>query len=475
MQRSRFVSCWAAALGSALLSAGPVAGPATAQDAVSVIGGERLARSAVQVAPRAGAPTLPPKLTGRSWLVADAGTGEVLAAQNAHLPLPPASTLKMLFAETVLPKFERTAEHRVAPAELAGIGPGSSLVGIKENLTYRVEDLWRGVFLSSGNDAVHVLSHMNGGLARTVTEMQARADALQARDTHVISPDGYDQEGQVSSAYDLTLFARAGLRNADFRSYCGTRTARFPGAVDKVTGLRTTFDIANTDKLLGRYPGLIGVKNGYTTNAGATFTGAAERGGRTLLVTVMHPEAQVQVYDEAALLLDWGFAAAGRVDPVGRLVEDTTASSAPSPADGGLPRALEQADHALGPAGWTASALGAALILLAAGRSLKRRRRWSPAVPRPAAPELAVTEFSAPEFAVPEFSAPEFAVPEFSVPELIGAAPVTAGATALGTRAVGARAVGSTALGARRARGGTRRRLLRAFRARLHAPRTGRR
>ncbi|MEE1786097.1 D-alanyl-D-alanine carboxypeptidase [Streptomyces sp. SP17BM10] len=364
-----------------LVATAPVA---AGQDSTSVVGGERLGRPAVQVAPLAGAPALPAALSGRSWLVADADTGEVLAAQNAHLPLPPASTLKMLFADTVMTKFDRAEVHQVTQGELAELGAGSSLVGVKENLPYRVEDLWRGVFLSSGNDAVHVLAHMNGGIAQTVAEMQARANALQARDTKVVSPDGYDMDGQVSSAYDLTLFARAGLRIPDFRSYCSTRTAQFPGGLDKLTGQRTSFDIANTDRLLGKYPGLIGVKNGYTTNAGATFTGAAERNGRTLLVTVMHPAAQGKVYDEAASLLDWGFAAAGKVQPVGQLVDDTapvtaantpTAPSGTAPgAAGARPEAARREGHDPGPATWTAAALVAALVLWAAGRAVTRRR-----------------------------------------------------------------------------------------------------
>ncbi|MFD0528600.1 hypothetical protein ACFQ1I_18950 [Kitasatospora arboriphila] len=68
----------------------------------------------------------------------------MLASYNAHAELPPASTLKMLFADTVLPKLDREAVHRVAPEELTGLGAGSSLVGIKEDLDYKVEDLWRG-------------------------------------------------------------------------------------------------------------------------------------------------------------------------------------------------------------------------------------------------------------------------------------------------------------------------------------------
>ncbi|MBP2048752.1 D-alanyl-D-alanine carboxypeptidase (penicillin-binding protein 5/6) [Streptomyces griseochromogenes] len=294
------------------------AAPASAADA-TVIGGERLARDGIQVS---GATGLPKILTARSWLVADCESGQVLASYNAHQRLAPASTLKMLFADTVLKKFDRTERYKVTDADLADVPAGSSLVGIKPGLTYTVEQLWQGVFLRSGNDAVHVLAHMNGGVAKTVAEMQARAEDLQALDTHVVSPDGFDHNGQISSAYDLTLFARHGLKDTDFRGYCGTRTANFPA------GGKKTFQIQNTDRLLTgawgltTYQGLIGVKNGYTSHAGNTFTGAATRGGRTLLVTVMHPATGSNaVYEQTAALLDWGFGRGSSAQPVGALVE----------------------------------------------------------------------------------------------------------------------------------------------------------
>ncbi|MER6397811.1 D-alanyl-D-alanine carboxypeptidase [Kitasatospora sp. NPDC001603] len=389
---------YAAALPVLLAAPVAVAAPHEPPPPPAAIGGERLGLPGAQVAPLPGAPALPGDLTGRSWIVADATSGEVLAASNPHLRLAPASTLKILFADTVLPKFDRNLVHRVEDAEIQGIGAGSSLVGIKENLDYRVEDLWRGVFLSSGNDAVHVLSHMNGGVQQTVAEMQARADALQARDTRVISPDGYDMDGQLSSAYDLTLFARAGLRNPDFRMYCATRDAQFPGAVDKNTGQRGSFGIANTDRLLGKYLGLIGVKNGFTTEAGSTFVGAAERNGRTLLVTVMHPSTYQKVYDETAALLDWGFAAADKVTPVGKLVDEAPAGGEPTGQAGGTagapappphpsPSASPTAPAAAaaggdggsgpGPAGWVGIAL--ALAAGGAGALFLLRRRGGPA------------------------------------------------------------------------------------------------
>ncbi|MER6085139.1 serine hydrolase, partial [Streptomyces sp. NPDC001833] len=322
------------------LSAAAPASAATAgaRTAATVVGGERLAQGGIQVR---GATGLPKKITARAWLLADCDSGEVLASYNAHTRLAPASTLKMLFADTVLKKFERTERYKVKDSDISDVPAGSSLVGIKPGLTYTVEQLWQGVFLRSGNDAVHVLSHMNGGIARTVAEMQAKAADLQALDTHVVSPDGFDHPGQLSSAYDLTLFARHGLKDDDFRGYCGTRTANFPA------GGKKTFQIQNTDRLLTGawgldvYKGLFGVKNGYTSHAGNTFTGGATRDGRTLLVTVMHPDpATNAVYEQTAALLDWGFGKGRSAQPVGTLVDPLSeggASASPSPSKGKEP------------------------------------------------------------------------------------------------------------------------------------------
>ncbi|WP_155059600.1 D-alanyl-D-alanine carboxypeptidase family protein [Streptomyces blattellae] len=287
--------------------------PATPQPAL-------LYRLGTQVRPHPRTPGLPP-VSALSWVVADARTGEVLAAHDAHRKLPPASTLKTLFALTVLPVLPGGVRHTVDAEELSDLGPGSSLVGVAEGRTYRVTDLWNGVFLNSGNDAVHVLARLSGGWRATAQRMQAKARALGARDTHVLSPDGYDTPGQVSSAYDLAVFGRAGLHHRDFARYCATAVAEFPG------GGGWSYDIHNTNRLLTGadgvepYPGLIGIKNGYTSNAGHTLVAAARRSGRTLVVTVMNPQegGRHTVYEEARSLLDWGFDAAGRVDPVGSL------------------------------------------------------------------------------------------------------------------------------------------------------------
>ncbi|MFF9345119.1 D-alanyl-D-alanine carboxypeptidase family protein [Streptomyces sp. NPDC014773] len=337
-------------------TAAPALGPGSATEptppARRFVDPARLDRTGTQVQPLAGAPAVPTP-SALSWVVADAGTGEVLAARDAHRKLPPASTLKTLFALTALPHHEASEQHTVADEELTGIGEGSSLVGVKEGYTYRVSDLWNGVFLSSGNDAVHVLASMSGGWESMARQMQRKARSLGARDTHVVSPDGYDAPGQVSSAYDLSVFGRAGVQDPEFTRYCSTAYADFPAG-------SWSYGIANTNRLLtgadgvGRYPGLIGIKNGYTSNAGNTLVAAARRGERTLVVSVMNPQSGggLAVYEEARSLLDWGFEAAGKVRPVGSLLPP---KSPDSPEDG---RTEGRAVSVRGGAGAPAAALG---------------------------------------------------------------------------------------------------------------------
>ncbi|MEX0168354.1 D-alanyl-D-alanine carboxypeptidase family protein [Streptomyces sp. LMG1-1-1.1] len=319
----------------------------------------RLDRQGTQVQPLPGAPKVP-SLSALSWVVADASSGEVLAARNAHRRLPPASTLKTLFALTALPHHDPSERHTVADAELTGIGAGSSLVGVKEGYTYKVSDLWNGVFLSSGNDAVHVLAAMNGGWDSMARQMQDKARSLGARDTHVVSPDGYDAPEQVSSAYDLALFGRTGLQDPEFTRYCSTPYADFPAG-------SWSYGIANTNRLLtgadgvARYPGLLGIKNGYTSNAGNTLISAAKRGERTLVVSVMNPQdgGGLAVYEEARSLLDWGFEAAGRVRPVGSLLPAPTKTAAEPAARAVAVSGADRGSPAAGPARAPAAAAAA--------------------------------------------------------------------------------------------------------------------
>jgi D-alanyl-D-alanine carboxypeptidase (penicillin-binding protein 5/6) len=284
-----------------------VGGPAAASQPAEAVGGPRLATTDVVV--DAGAPALPTDLTAASWLVADLDSGEVLAAKDPHGRYAPASTLKALTALTLIPVLE--PDRKVVPS-FDDINIEGSKVGLVERVGYPVHELFTALMAVSGNDAANVLASAAGGQQATAALMNEKARSLGAFDTHAVNPHGLDAEGQVSSAYDLALIGRAGMADPAFAAYAATMRSSVsaPGSA--------RIEIYTKNKLLKEYDGALGIKNGYTSRARASFIGAAQRDGRRLVVTLM--KADPKVWAEAIRLLDWGFAA-GDVDPVGTLVE----------------------------------------------------------------------------------------------------------------------------------------------------------
>lgn len=373
---------------SRLLAALPVATtlllvpPAAAQDQVEPVGGPLLSARGTVVHRTSGLPAFPRKISARGWLVADLDSGDVLAARDPHGHYAPASTLKVLTAITLLPRIPPSLMVRPSYDDVAVDG---TRVGLVEELSYPADELFASLLMTSANDSAGALATASGGMTATAALMNAEAERLQARDTHAVNTSGLDAPGQTSSPYDLALLARSGLAIPEFRRYVGTRTAgiRAPR--------RGRIEIYNHNKLLQGYRGALGVKNGYTTAARASFVGAAQREGRTLVVALMR--ADPGVHREAAALLDWGFAASRRgVQPVGRLVDpvEAAAPSAPGAAVVPLPaRAAVPAGAAAspvvggdesglpglaGPAGLAALAVAVGAVLLRRRQVLSRRR-----------------------------------------------------------------------------------------------------
>ena len=169
------------------------------------IGGERLGATGITVWSGAPGAVPPPEPLAQAWLVADIGTGTVLATRNPHQKLRPASTLKTLTALALLPRLDPAATY--TPVDEDALQDGS-LVGLVPGTTYTIKSLFEGMLLSSGNDAAHALANAAGGLQQTVALMNATAKELQAYDTVAANPSGLDDDVQLTSAYDLALIAR---------------------------------------------------------------------------------------------------------------------------------------------------------------------------------------------------------------------------------------------------------------------------
>jgi D-alanyl-D-alanine carboxypeptidase len=335
------------------------------------VGGEGLDTRGVVVA--AGAPALPDGLTANGWLVADAVSGDVLAARDPHGRYYPASTLKTLTLLTLAPLLNPASvvEGTVEDENIEG-----SRVGLVQGGRYPVSLLFQALILQSGNDAANALARTAGGVAVTVAAMNETAEDIGAYDTVAGTPSGLDVAGQSSSPYDLALIFRALLADPTTAAVLATPVADMP----PVEGRSAGYQIQNQNPLAGT-PGNLGGKTGFTDAARHTFVTAAERNGRRLVVSVMDTEnTPLRAADQAALLLDWGFAVPAGVAGVGTLV-DSGELPPLSPSATVVRRTREAAPtaHASGPAGrtsspWTALALAACALAVVILTVVGRRR-----------------------------------------------------------------------------------------------------
>jgi D-alanyl-D-alanine carboxypeptidase (penicillin-binding protein 5/6) len=298
---------------------GPTESLATASAAARLdVGGTRLAdRGLVVNYPAAGGPKLP-AVPASAYVIADANTGQVLAAKDPHGEFAPASTLKMLTAITLLPRLNPDA--MVTASKLAA-SQEPNIAGLIAGHQYPVSALFKALLLISANDAAVALTEATGSFATGMSLINAEAQHLQAYDVVAKMPNGLPAPGQVVSAYDEALIARQALASPAFMGYDSTLSARFQVKPGKWETL------LNQNTLLTQYKGGIGGKIGWTQASGATYIGMARRNGVTLIVTVLHC-TPLQEITSGEKLLNWGFAEDGQVTPVGTLVSPLPTAAA---------------------------------------------------------------------------------------------------------------------------------------------------
>ena len=358
------------------------AGPASAVSRQDV-GGAELASAGIAVHyPLSGGIRLP-RVPASAYVIADAKTGQVLAAKDAHGLFPPASTLKMLTAITLIPRLNPNATV-LATQQAADTEEYD--VGLIAGHRYKVSDLFDALLLISANDAAVALTQATGSLAKGMAMINAEAHHLQAYDVVAKQPNGLPAAGQVTSAYDQALIARQALAMPAFMKYDSTRSAEFPISPQR------SVPLVNQNTLLTEYPGGIGGKIGWTEAAEATYIGMARRNGTTLIVTVLHCTSLEEI-TSGEKLLNWGFAMDGKVRPVGELVSPlpavTTSRVARHPARRRAGAPATTAADAPASSGLPAAPLAATccLALIAGlGGALLLRQRRSPAASARGAP-----------------------------------------------------------------------------------------
>ena len=224
--------------------------------------------------------------------------GKTLWAHKPEQRLPPASLTKIM---TALLVFEKGRLEDVVPVSRDATLATGTRLGLREGERMRVSYLLSAAILQSANDACRLLAEYVGGSQAEFTRlMNRRAKELGMKNTHFANACGHDDPDHYSTAYDLLIMAGAALNNPLFAELTGIVATRIATA-DK----SRTFRLENKNELIGRYPGALGVKTGFTSGAGKCLIALAERKGtRVLLVLLNAPDR----WWDAEKILDRAFA-----------------------------------------------------------------------------------------------------------------------------------------------------------------------
>lgn len=232
----------------------------------------------------------------------EAGTGRVLFEKNSHEVRACASITKVM---TLCLTFEAMEQGKLSledqlSASAHAASMGGSDIWLKEGEQMSVDDLIKATVIMSANDAAVVLAeNVAGSEEAFVARMNEKAVALGMKETTFKNCNGLDEEGHVTSAYDVALMSRELIKYEKIKDYTLTW-------MDSVRDGAT--QLVNTNKLIRSYKGITGLKTGTTSQAGSCITATAERGGLRLIAVVLGAGSTDDRFKDAAALLDYGFA-----------------------------------------------------------------------------------------------------------------------------------------------------------------------
>lgn len=289
-----------------------------------------LALAAVLALPGVSAQGAQVAVTAPAAVLMEASTGQVLFEKGAHDRRACASITKVM---TLLLTFEALEagelsldQELTASAHAASMG--GSDIWLEEGEQMTVDDLLKATVIMSANDAAVVLAEaVSGSEEAFVARMNERAGELGMEDTVFKNCNGLDEEGHLTSAYDVAVMSRALLTHEKIRDYTLTW-------MDSVRNGET--QLVNTNKLIRSYQGITGLKTGTTGQAGSCISATAQREGMELIAVVLGAESTDLRFQDAKALLDYGFAGWKTVTPETPFLQ-------PAAVEGGMAQTVEVA------------------------------------------------------------------------------------------------------------------------------------
>lgn len=249
------------------------------------------------------------EISSPSALVMEAGSGNVLFEKNMHEVRACASITKVM---TLLLVFEAIESNKIAMDDIVtasahAASMGGSDIWLEEGETMTVDEMVKATVVASANDAAVALAELVCGTEDAFVEkMNERAKELGMKNTTFKNCNGLDEEGHLTSAYDVALMSNALIKHKAIFDYTSIW-------MDTLRNGET--QIVNTNKLLKSYSGITGLKTGTTNQAGSCISATATREGLTLISVVLGGTTGTERFKDAATLLDYGFANYSRYEP----------------------------------------------------------------------------------------------------------------------------------------------------------------
>ena len=243
----------------------------------------------------------PPSIIGKSWVLGDLSSGQVLAAQRADLRFAPASLTKLMTAYVVfaaLRERKLALDQQVKVSERAWKAPGARMF-IEPRRPVTVDELIRGIVVQSGNDACIALAEAVAGSEEVFARMMNReAERLGMKDTRFMNASGLPHAQHYSTAQDLYILAAALIRDFpdEYAQYYSQKEFRY-----------NNIPQMNRNRLLWIDPSVDGVNTGQTEAAGYCLIASSRRGGRRLLSVLLGSTSEATRAQESLKLLNWGY------------------------------------------------------------------------------------------------------------------------------------------------------------------------
>jgi D-alanyl-D-alanine carboxypeptidase (penicillin-binding protein 5/6) len=236
-----------------------------------------------------------PEITATGVVVLDMDSGVFLYKRDENVELSPASTTKLLTALVSLDNYSLDDVVTIQPMNIDG-----QSMGLVPGEKITVENLLYGALIYSGNDAAWALSqYYPGGEPKFVEAMNAKARELHLVHSTFTNPVGYDDPNHKMTPIDLALLGEAALNN---------KTIAKMVAIPEITisDVSHTYfhQLKNVNELLGKIPGVGGIKTGWTEEAGENLITMVERGGHQVIIVTLHSQDR---FGDTSQLIDWIF------------------------------------------------------------------------------------------------------------------------------------------------------------------------